>query len=55
MTEQEYIEHLEHTILRLKRRVSDLEQKQSDYMWERYPDTSGGPFTQEEINRSKEW
>jgi hypothetical protein len=23
-------------------------------MWERYPDTSGGPFTQEEINRSRD-
>ena len=52
MTDEQYIEHLEDTILRLRRKIVSLEQKYSDFMWEKYPDTSGGAFTQDEINNS---
>ena len=62
MTEQEFNKLMKKTkrdlineIWRLQKRVSRLEEVNSDMGWRLSPDRMGGQFTQEEINRRDEW
>ncbi len=51
----EYVQHLENEIERLRATIIELQRQLSEQSWKLNPDRMGGQFTQDEINRAKEW
>jgi len=46
-------ERLRAEVVRLQRRVSELEKRASEDSWTRNPDRMGGSFSQDEIDRAR--
>lgn len=57
MTDEESreVDALKHQLEQLKEKNRRLEKKALEDSWRTSPDTSGGAFTQDEINRAKDW
>lgn len=49
------IERLEQKIIRLERRVRELEAQRQENSWRANPDRSGGAYTQDEIAHYSSW